>query len=92
MYWSKTSDLLLNRSIPTINGTGNITENIGETKNRGLELQITSNNIAKKDFDWSTTFNLSHYKTKIVNVGLYDANGNPWMTLVPDGSSASPSA
>ena len=77
MYWSKTSDLLLNRSIPTINGTGNITENIGETKNRGLELQITSNNIAKKDFDWSTTFNLSHYKTKIVNVGLYDANGNP---------------
>ena len=77
MYWSKTSDLLLNRSIPTINGTGNITENIGETKNRGLELQITSNNIAKKDFDWSTTFNLSHYKTKIVNVGLYDADGNP---------------
>jgi hypothetical protein len=53
-----------NRSIPTINGTGNITENIGETKNRGLELQITSNNIAKKDFDWSTTFNLSHYKTR----------------------------
>ena len=45
IYWSKTKDLLLARSIPTINGTGSITENRGQTKNRGFELQITSNNI-----------------------------------------------
>ena len=77
MYWSRTSDLLLSRSIPTINGTGNITENVGETKNHGVELQLISNNITSKDFDWSTTFNLSHYRSEIVNVGLYDANGNP---------------
>lgn len=77
MYWSKTKDLLLSRSIPTINGTGSITENRGQTKNRGLELQITSNNINSKDFSWSTTFNLSHYTTEIVDVGLYDENGKP---------------
>lgn len=77
IYWSNTKDLLLSRSIPTINGTGTITENRGQTKNRGFEFQITSNNITKKDFSWSTTFNLSHYKTEIVDVGLYDANGNP---------------
>lgn len=75
MYWSNTTDLLLSRSIPTINGTGNITENIGETKNRGVDMQITSNNITGKNFDWSTTFTLSHYKTEIVNVGLFDADG-----------------
>ena len=28
IYWSKTKDLLLSRSIPTINGTGSITENL----------------------------------------------------------------
>ena len=36
-YWSKTKDLLLSRSIPTINGTGSITENIGSTKGNGFE-------------------------------------------------------
>lgn len=77
LYWSHTSDLLLNRSIPTINGTGSITENVGETKNRGVELQLTSNNITRKAFDWSTTFTLSHYKSEIVNVGLYDEAGRP---------------
>lgn len=77
MYWSKTNDLLLDRSIPTINGTSDITENIGKTKSNGYEFQITSNNISKKDLNWSTTFNLSHYQTEIVNVGLYDENGKP---------------
>ena len=77
VYWSRTRDLLLSRSIPTINGTGSITENIGQTKNNGVEFQITSNNITKKDFSWSSTFNISHYRTQIVDVGLYDENGNP---------------
>ena len=77
IYWSKTKDLLLARSIPTINGTGSITENRGQTKNRGFELQITSNNINKKNFNWSTTFNISHYRTEIVDVGLYDKDGKP---------------
>lgn len=77
IYWSQTRDLLLNRSIPTINGTGSITENIGKTKNQGYEFQVTSNNISHKGFSWSTTFNLSHYQTKIVDVGLYDENGKP---------------
>jgi len=76
MYWSRTNDLLLSRSIPTINGTGSITENRGKTKGNGWEWQITSNNIATKDFSWSTTLNLSHYHNEIVNVGLFDENGN----------------
>jgi TonB-linked SusC/RagA family outer membrane protein len=76
-YWSETSDLLLSRSIPTINGTGSITENIGKTKNSGFEFQLISNNIDKEDYNWSTTFNLAHYQTKIVDVGLYDENGKP---------------
>lgn len=76
MYWSRTNNLLLDRSIPTINGTGTITENRGKTKGNGWEWQITSNNITTKDFSWSTTLNLSHYHNEIVNVGLFDENGN----------------
>lgn len=76
IYWSKTNDLLLRRSIPTINGTGSITENVGSTKGNGFEWQIVSNNIRTKDFAWSTTLNLSHSHTEIVDVGIHDENGN----------------
>lgn len=77
IYWSRTKDLLLNRSIPSVNNTNNIIENIGKTANNGLEFQINSVNIQKKDFTWSTTLNFSRYRTKIKDVGLYDADGNP---------------
>ena len=33
--------------------------------------------ITRKSFSWSTSFNLSHYRSEIVDVGLYDANGKP---------------
>lgn len=74
-YVSKTKDLLLNRSIPTINGTGSVMENIGSTKGHGFEWQIISNNITTRDFAWSTTFNISHHHTEIEDVGIYDKNG-----------------
>ena len=77
MYWSSTNDLLLQRTIPTINGTNVLLDNVGETSNNGWELQLTSTNINKKDFKWSTTLNMVHYDTKIKNVGLFDENGKP---------------
>lgn len=77
VYFSNTSDLLLNRTIPSINGTSTILENIGKTKSNGVEFQISSVNIDHKDFSWSTDFNIVHNKTKLVDVGLYDKNGTP---------------
>lgn len=76
VYSSKTSDLLLSKSISDVNGTGSITQNIGETSNKGIEFQVTTDNIRKDDFRWSTSFNIAHYNTKIVNVGLTDEAGN----------------
>lgn len=77
LYWSKTKDLLLSRSIPTINGTGSVMDNIGSTKGNGIEWQIISNNITTKNFNWKTTFNITHNQVEIVDVGLYDEFGNP---------------
>lgn len=76
VYFSNTSDLLLNRTIPALNGTDQITENIGETKNRGIDISLNTVNIAKNDFTWKTNFIFSKYTTEIVNVGLVDDNGN----------------
>ena len=77
VYQSNTSDLLLSRTIPSINGTSSITENIGKTTNNGYEAQINYNAVKNKNFSWTTTLNYSHYNTKIKDVGLYDENGTP---------------
>lgn len=76
-FRSNTTDLLLNRNISYVNGTGSIRQNIGETKNNGYELQITTRNIDTRNFQWTTDFNISHYKNEIVDVSLRDANGKP---------------
>lgn len=76
-YWSDTYDLLLSRTIPSINGTNTITENIGKTANAGYDIQINVNAVKTTDFSWASTVNYSHYNTKIEDVGIYDANGKP---------------
>ena len=75
VYKSKTTDLLLNKSISNVNGVGSITQNIGETSSKGIDFQISTVNIDKNDFKWSTNFNIAHYDTEIVNVGLTDEDG-----------------
>jgi TonB-linked SusC/RagA family outer membrane protein len=76
-YWSNTSNLLLSRTIPAINGTRSVTQNIGKTSNTGYEVQVNINAVKTPTFSWTTTLNYSHYNTEIKDVGLYDANGAP---------------
>lgn len=75
-YWSSTTDLLLRKSISNVNGTGSILQNIGETANNGIEFQMSSVNVHTSNFKWTTGFNIAHYDTRIVNVGLTDDEGN----------------
>jgi len=75
-YWSSTTDLLLRKSISNVNGTGSILQNIGETANNGIEFQMSSVNVHTSNFKWTTGFNIGHYDTRIVHVGLTDEEGN----------------
>ena len=77
VYSTQTTDLLLERTIPSINGTNSLLQNIGRTKGHGIEFQISSVNVSTKNFTWSTDFNIVHYSNEIVDVGLYDDAGNP---------------
>ncbi len=77
VYESSTVDLLLERSIPAINGTSSIIENIGETSGNGVEVQISSVNVSKKKFSWSTDVNFVRFRNEIINVGLFDETGKP---------------
>lgn len=63
-----TKDLLMNKQLNSISGFSSRIENIGKMQNKGVELEIRTNNIQKRDFSWSTSFNLSHNKNKILKL------------------------
>ncbi|MCM1451443.1 MAG: TonB-dependent receptor [Clostridium sp.] len=75
-YTTKTHDLLWSMSIPSITGYKTVATNIGELSNKGVELTLTSHNIASKDFEWTTTFNISHNTNKINSLFGKDADGD----------------
>jgi len=78
-YTSNTTDLLLNRSIPTINGFRTKYENIGETTGQGVELTLNTVNVRAKDFEWSSSLSASWQQNSIValqNGKFDDINNN----------------
>ena len=75
-YSSKTVDLLLNRAIPVMNGFQNVSDNIGEVKNWGLEFSLRSRNIETKDFSWSTGLNFWMNRNKVVSLYGLDGDGD----------------
>lgn len=68
VYSTNTYDLLLDRAISPVHGIQSITQNIGETKNQGIELFLRTVNISKPDFFWSTDFTFSSNKNEIVDL------------------------
>lgn len=68
-YKKTTSDLLLNAKLPPTTGYGSAFKNVGKTSNEGLEISLNTVNIkpANKDgFSWSSGFNISFNKSKIL--------------------------
>ncbi len=76
-YYNKlTKNLLQNVPFPSQSGFGTLWSNVGTIRNRGVELNITTNQINKKNFSWGTNLNLSHYKTILVDLGNFDPTAN----------------
>jgi TonB-linked SusC/RagA family outer membrane protein len=84
-YTSSTSDLLLQRSIPTVTGFTTTYANIGKTANKGVDISVTSINIRQKDFTWATTLNASWQKDHIVALSNGNQNdiNNGWFIEQP---------
>ena len=64
-YINRSSNLLLNAQVPLSSGYGSMMINAGETKNMGVDLTINTNNIATKDFNWTTQITLSHNRNTV---------------------------
>jgi TonB-linked SusC/RagA family outer membrane protein len=73
-YIKKTSDMLLNRSIPMTSGYNDILENVGEMKNSGLEVILNATPVSKS-LVWNISLNFTYNDnkvTKLVEAMNYD--------------------
>jgi len=69
VYRSKTDQLLLQQATLGFTGVPSFINNIGSVQNNGIEFEITSNNVRKKNFKWTTSANISHNENKIIALG-----------------------
>lgn len=67
-YVTNTSDLLAPQPLPNSTGFGGFTTNIGETQNRGIELSLSTLNVERGDFTWSTDMIFTRNREKIVSL------------------------
>jgi len=67
-FVSSNKNLLLNVNIPTATGFSTSLQNIGEVKNNGWEFVVSTQNTTGA-LKWSTDFNISTYKNKVVKLG-----------------------
>ena len=80
IYHSTTNDLLMKRTIPSLTGYPAIMDNIGKTKNFGVDLTLNAVPVRTKDFEWASNLNLAYQKDEIVELanGKQDDINNSW--------------
>ena len=84
-YDTKTTDLLLPRGLPPTTGVVTVNQNIGETRNRGIEIALSTVNITNKNLTWTSSLTWSTNKEEIVSLvteGIDDI-GNGWFIGQP---------
>jgi TonB-linked SusC/RagA family outer membrane protein len=70
LYRKTSNNLLLNADVPFSTGQEKAFRNIGSVRNEGLEIGLNVVNINKKNFKWSSDFNISFNRSKVL--GLND--------------------
>jgi len=80
-YKMQTYDMIMNKVLPTFTGFLNITTNLGQVDNNGIEMSLNTINVRNNFLEWSTNFGFSYNDNKIKHLyyeyeNVLDANGN----------------
>jgi TonB-linked SusC/RagA family outer membrane protein len=68
-YFDKvTSNLLFDKTLPNTSGFSNVETNVGKVRFYGVDLELTTSNIAKRDFNWTSKFTFSFVKNKVLKL------------------------
>ena len=68
VYKKNTKDLLLDAAMAPSTSFKTIWTNVGEVENKGIEFSFTSRNIETDDFTWTTNFNISMNRNKVIEL------------------------
>jgi TonB-linked SusC/RagA family outer membrane protein len=79
-YTSRTTDLLLLKTIPSVTGFINTYANIGETASQGVDFTLNTTLIRSKSFEWNASLNASWQDNHIISLanGKEDDINNNW--------------
>ncbi|MDR3061755.1 MAG: SusC/RagA family TonB-linked outer membrane protein [Dysgonamonadaceae bacterium] len=88
-YYMSTTDVLVNRQLPTITGFQRVYANLGEIRNKGFELSLTSTNIKQHNIEWTSNLIFSLNRNKIITItgekyDVFDKDGNLTGQKEPD--------
>ena len=86
-YSQKTKDILQRVALPPTAGVGAVVKNIGETRNKGLELAVSSVNVRNEasGFAWATDLNIFLNRNEVTYLagGVANDVNNGWHTGYP---------
>lgn len=68
VYNRESTDLLLNTPLPFTSGFASVFRNTGAVRNQGLEVELNSDIIKKRDFKWTSSFNISFQRNKVLRL------------------------
>jgi len=67
-YWKKTTDAILNVSVPASSGFTSKFANAARLKNNGYEVELNAEWLRLKDFSWVTSVNWSKNNNKVTDL------------------------
>lgn len=67
-YIKNTTDLILNRPVPTTSGFLTVPQNIGDMRNTGIDVALTFAPYQTGDFRWSTSITAGFLTNEVVTV------------------------
>ena len=67
-FYRKTTDMLFKLSVSPSLGYSSYYTNIGDMANQGIELELGTDIIRRKNFVWSFGLNMTHYKNKMTRL------------------------
>lgn len=68
-YNKKTTDLIFPVPVSQTSGFGSVFKNVGSLTNAGFEFALSSINVDRSNFQWTTDFNISSNRNEITDLG-----------------------
>ncbi len=80
IYKTKTTDLLMAMSIPSLTGYTSTYANVGETSGHGVDLMLSGSPVRTSDFEWNSTLTWSMDRNEIEKLanGITEDVNNRW--------------